>query len=118
MKLRFKHQKFQADAAKAVCDVFAGQPKLEHTYIIDPGLITKPEQIGMDFDATPEEVKRRIEQLNTGHNNAKVLLSADQILENLQRVQRSNQLPPSPKLEGCTISQSRWRLCRQDLYLH
>ena len=100
MKLRFKHQKFQADAAKAVCDVFAGQPKLEHTYIIDPGLITKPEQIGLDFDASPEEVKRRIEQLNTGHNNARVVLSADQVLENLQRVQRSNQLPPSPKLEG------------------
>ncbi len=100
MKLRFKHQKFQADAAKAVCDVFAGQPKLEHTYIIDPGMITKPEQIGMDFDATPEEVKRRIEQLNTGHNNARIVLSADQVLGNLQRVQRSNLLPPSPKLEG------------------
>ncbi|MGN0394230.1 MAG: hypothetical protein ACI4EF_02605 [Coprococcus sp.] len=26
MKLQFKHQKFQADAAKAVVDVFAGQP--------------------------------------------------------------------------------------------
>ena len=26
MRLRFKHQKFQADAAKAVVDVFAGQP--------------------------------------------------------------------------------------------
>lgn len=28
MRLRFKHQKFQADAAKAVVDVFAGQPYL------------------------------------------------------------------------------------------
>ena len=28
MKLQFKHQKFQADAAKAVVDVFAGQPYL------------------------------------------------------------------------------------------
>ena len=26
MKLRFKHQKFQADAAKAIVDVFQGQP--------------------------------------------------------------------------------------------
>lgn len=26
MKLKFKHQKFQADAAKAVVDVFNGQP--------------------------------------------------------------------------------------------
>ena len=28
MKLQFKHQKFQAEAAKAVVDVFAGQPYL------------------------------------------------------------------------------------------
>lgn len=36
MKLQFKHQKFQADAAKAVVDVFVGQPYL--TYIPDgPG---------------------------------------------------------------------------------
>lgn len=26
MKLNFRHQKFQADAARAVADVFAGQP--------------------------------------------------------------------------------------------
>ena len=26
MKLKFRHQPFQADAANAVCDVFAGQP--------------------------------------------------------------------------------------------
>ena len=33
MKLQFKHQKFQADAAKAVVDVFAGQPYLTPTYM-------------------------------------------------------------------------------------
>ena len=33
MKLQFKHQKFQADAAKAVVDVFAGQPEARG----DPG---------------------------------------------------------------------------------
>jgi GNAT superfamily N-acetyltransferase len=37
MKLQFKHQKFQADAAKAVCDVFAGQPYRTPTYMIDRG---------------------------------------------------------------------------------
>ena len=35
MKLQFKHQKFQADAAKAVVDVFAGQPYLTTNYRID-----------------------------------------------------------------------------------
>ena len=38
MKLQFKHQKFQADAAKAVVDVFAGQPYLTPTYMIDRGV--------------------------------------------------------------------------------
>ena len=36
MKLQFKHQKFQADAAKAVVDVFAGQPLLTATYTHPP----------------------------------------------------------------------------------
>ena len=35
MKLRFKHQKFQADAAKAVVNVFAGQPYLMRNNILD-----------------------------------------------------------------------------------
>ena len=38
MKLQFKHQKFQADAAKAVVDVFAGQPYLTIDQSISFGL--------------------------------------------------------------------------------
>lgn len=41
MKLQFKHQKFQSDAAKAVCDVFAGQPYLTPTYLIDTGFFDR-----------------------------------------------------------------------------
>ena len=37
MKLQFKHQKFQADAAKAVVDVFAGQPYFTPSYMMDKG---------------------------------------------------------------------------------
>lgn len=100
MKLRFKHQKFQADAAKAVCDVFAGQPKIESTYIVDKGIITKPAQLGLSFGATPEEINQQLEQIGAGYNNNKVLLSSGQVLENLQRVQRQNQIQPSKALEG------------------
>ena len=39
MKLQFKHQKFQADAAKAVVDVFAGQPYLTPSYMMDRGSV-------------------------------------------------------------------------------
>ena len=34
MKLQFKHQKFQADAAKAVVDVFAG-PAIFDSFLHD-----------------------------------------------------------------------------------
>lgn len=37
MKIQVKYQQFQADAAKAVCDVFAGQPYLESSYLMDSG---------------------------------------------------------------------------------
>lgn len=40
MKLKFKHQKFQADAAKAVVDVIAGQLYLTPTYTMDSGQAT------------------------------------------------------------------------------
>lgn len=37
MKLRFKHQKFQADAVKATCDIFTGQIDASHRFAIDQG---------------------------------------------------------------------------------
>lgn len=89
MKLQFKHQKFQADAAKAVVDVFAGQPYLTPSYMMDKG--NGSYQIELD-----EEEKF------TGWRNERIIpaLSDARILENLQKVQRANQIVPSPKLEG------------------
>ena len=40
MKLQFKHQPFQAEAATAVCDVFNGQPYRNTTYRLDLGDMT------------------------------------------------------------------------------
>lgn len=37
MRIQYKHQKFQDDAAKAVTDVFAGQPYLTPSYMMDKG---------------------------------------------------------------------------------
>lgn len=37
MKLKFKHQPFQAEAAAAVCDVFNDQPLRTANYRIDLG---------------------------------------------------------------------------------
>lgn len=35
MKIQYRHQKLQADAAKVVVNVFAGQPYLTPTYMMD-----------------------------------------------------------------------------------
>ncbi len=89
MRLRFKHQKFQADAAKAVVDVFAGQPYLTPSYMMDRGNGFYQQTMTDEADFT-------------GWSNHKILpeLSDRIILENLQKVQRTNQLKPSAKLEG------------------
>lgn len=87
MKLQFKHQKFQADAAKAVVDVFAGQPYLTPTYMMDRGYGQQTMTDDADF---------------TGWRNERIVpeLSDKLILEHLQKVQRTNQIKPSEKLEG------------------
>lgn len=87
MKLQFKHQKFQADAAKAVVDVFAGQPYLTPTYMMDRGYGQQTLTDDTDF---------------TGWRNERIVpeLSDKLILEHLQKVQRTNQIKPSEKLEG------------------
>ena len=88
MKLQFKHQKFQADAAKAVVDVFAGQPYLTPTYMMDRGA-------GYQQTLT--------EELDyTGWSNHKIVpeLSDGVILEHIRKIQRTNQIKPSEKLEG------------------
>lgn len=89
MKLQFKHQKFQADAAKAVVDVFAGQPYFTPSYMIDKGS-------GYYQTSFTEE------QDFTGWSNQKIVpeLSDQLILEHLQKIQRNNQITPSSKLEG------------------
>lgn len=88
MKIQYKHQKFQADAAKAVVDVFAGQPYLTPTYMMDRGTDYQY-SITDDMDFTGWSNQRIVPELN------------DQIiLEHIQKIQRSNQIAPSSKLEG------------------
>lgn len=93
MKLQFKHQKFQADAAKAVVDVFSGQPLLSSSYGIDRGRERPGEQ--RTFEAMEEAAF-------TGWRNEPIVpeLTDVRILDNLRKVQRANLLKPSDRLEG------------------
>jgi len=89
VRLQFKHQKFQADAAKAVVDVFAGQPYLTPSYMMDRGSGYYQQRLTEEEDFT-------------GWSNHKIVpeLNDSIILEHIQKIQRANQLAPSPKLEG------------------
>ena len=89
MKIKFKHQKFQADAANAVCDVFAGQPNISSTYIIDRGV-----------DDVSAQLRMIDKSEFTGFNNKKIIISDDIIKSNLNRIQRQNLIEPSSRLEG------------------
>ena len=89
MKLQFKHQKFQSDAAKAVVDVFAGQPYSNPSYMMDRGSGNYQQSLTEEEDFT-------------GWSNHKIVpeLNDRLILEHIQTIQRANQIKPSMKLEG------------------
>lgn len=97
MKLQFKHQKFQSDAAKAVVDVFAGQPYLTPSYMMDKGYQGKMIS-GENFS----QQSMTDEEDFTGWSNHKIVpeLSDRLILEHIQKIQRNNQIQPSQTLEG------------------
>ena len=89
MRIQYKHQKFQADAAKAVVDVFAGQPYLTPSYMIDRGYEAGQQRLHDESDFTGWSNHRIIPELTDGI-----------ILEHIQKIQRANQIAPSDKLEG------------------
>ena len=94
MKLQFKHQPFQAEAAAAVCDVFNGQPMRTTTYRLDLGDMTN---VQTDLDMT-----------DTGFRNHPLVpeLTNTRILDNLHAVQRRGGLKPSNDLAGPGINLS------------
>lgn len=94
MKLQFKHQPFQAEAAAAVCDVFLGQPLRTETCRLDPGDMAGAQQ-AMDV-------------MDMGFRNPPLIpeLTRGRILNNLHAVQRRTGLQPSETLSGPGINLS------------
>jgi type III restriction enzyme len=93
MKLRFKHQQFQADATDAVCDVFAGQPNKTRSFLADQGIGANGQaQIGLHVN---------------GWANSEIHLRSEDILKNLRSAQKSHSIVPSSKLETMT-SKVEW----------
>ena len=90
MKLKFKKQAYQTRAVEAVVDCFKGQPNTAGiNYRIDPGV---------------DKSKQMILLENAGFKNADIALTDQQILENIQAVQRPQNLPQSSALIKTKVS--------------
>ncbi|MEX1115323.1 MAG: DEAD/DEAH box helicase family protein [Akkermansiaceae bacterium] len=93
MKLKFKHQAYQADSVRAVVDCFQGQPKASGLkYAIDPGSATPTGFVPLP--GTEAE----------GFANAALAISPATILKNLQEIQREQSLPISQSLKVTDVS--------------
>jgi type III restriction enzyme len=90
VKLKFKKQGYQTSAVEAVVDCFKGQPNTAGmNYRIDPGV---------------DKSKQMILLENSGFKNADIALTDLQILENIQAVQRRQNLPQSSALVKTKVS--------------
>ncbi|MGO4134060.1 type III restriction-modification system endonuclease [Rhizobium brockwellii] len=86
MKLKFKVQPYQTSAVDSVVNCFGGQPKIDGlSYRIDPGR------------------KAQSSAFEEGFKNADFALSEQQIFENIQKVQRQQNLPESQRLDEFTV---------------
>lgn len=85
MKLTFESNlQFQQDAIKSITGLFEGQP-MEDSII--------------EYDL---KEKRTLSLINGVGNN--LVLSEEQILKNLQKIQKQNDVPASDKLDGMHFS--------------
>ncbi|MGL5981036.1 MAG: type III restriction-modification system endonuclease [Phocaeicola sp.] len=83
MKLKYKHQRFQADACRMVCHTFIGQPKSDGT-----------------SDFSVDQGKNRGVFKLEGFGNKNVILDRSAITENVRAIQMEQGLKPIEHLEG------------------
>ena len=109
MKFQFKIQDYQTEAVDAVVNCFEGQiPHDGVSYLIDPGIKTQihPDESDIDdtdaqlFEAKELDTNEEEEEDEYGIKNAPIQLSEEQVLHNIQAVQKQQRsfLTPSPEL--------------------
>jgi type III restriction enzyme len=95
VKLKFKKQAYQTVAVESVVDCFKGQPNAAGIgYRIDPGK-GKKDKAGY-YNANMFE--------SSGFKNSDIVLSEQQIIENIQKVQRLQNLSQSENLIKTRVS--------------
>lgn len=95
MKLKFKKQAYQTRAVEAVVDCFKGQPNTAGiSYRIDPGV----RKINADGSYQQTVVDIGFIDEESGFKNHDIALNDQQVLENIQEIQRNQNLPQSISL--------------------
>lgn len=98
MKFNFKIQQYQTDAVDAVVTVFNGQGFHDKiNYIRDLGKM-KSKDMQMTLGFTDEEMQLYDPTNDTGYKNELVELSDEQLLSNIQALQRQNNIKLSNSL--------------------
>jgi len=95
MKIKFKKQQYQSDAVASVVDCFKGQLKSNSiSYRIDPGKQVEVKGQTSLFDEPVED---------SGFKNAELTLGLEEVKNNIQDVQRNQNLPISDGLVPCKV---------------
>jgi type III restriction enzyme len=93
MKLKFKHQQYQKDAVNAVIDCFRGQPRDSiQKYRYDIGEIARKKKAEIEAEAGLKAFKDiKLEDFSdNAFKNSKIVLAEEQLLENIQTVQKKS----------------------------
>jgi type III restriction enzyme len=103
MKVKFKTQAYQSAAVQAVVDCFAGQTSAHGgvRYRLDPGA-GQPALSGPQAALPLEDAPTAHEQ-EAAFRNGDITLTTDQLLVNIQKVQRQQNLPVSPRLVSTKV---------------
>ncbi|HQK35801.1 MAG TPA: DEAD/DEAH box helicase family protein [Spirochaetales bacterium] len=96
MKFQFKIQQYQTDAVNSVVNIFAGQPYSDRvSYVRDLGINKKKQYTQVSLFNEPESPE---DELSIGFENARLVLTPGQLLQNIRSVQARNNIKQSETL--------------------
>lgn len=90
MEFKYTIQDFQTKAAESVARVFEGQPKAESFQFV--------RDLGAERYTGKTATQQWRYEDSVGYKNASVVLTGDQLLNNVRRIQRENGIPRSDSL--------------------
>ena len=90
MKFKFTIQQYQTDAVNSIVDVFKGQPK--------QGIVSYRRDVGKEYEIKFSDSEVIDNTYLAGFSNAPVALSSEQLLSNIRKVQKENNIKESTSL--------------------